>query len=344
METAIAFDREAGQGLDDDTIPAYASMLAAYHRAQASKLRAMLTGLPLRPGDRVLDMACGDGCYAVWLAELVAPHGVVVAVDRSPAYLALAQRETAGSPHVGNISLQTGDIAALPFDDGTFDLCWCAQSMYSLPDPVAALRELRRVTRPGGTVAVLENDTLHGIVLPWPADLELTVRQAQLRAIAETEPDTARFFIGRDLCAVFELGGLNGCTITPHTALHRTPLCCDERTYLTWYLDDLRARAPVPHAGRSGATRPIAGSGLACLSACSAGILCHLHRHSGPGAGSRTPLGPTRANASVSPPRTRCPRRYAERYTISDRASIPLKPVRSQSTLAVGHGVCMRVT
>jgi hypothetical protein len=46
----------------------------------------------------------------------------------------------------------------------------------------------------------------------------------------------------------------------------------------------------------------------------------------------------------VSPPRTRCPRRYAERYTISDRASIPLKPVRSQSTLAVGHGVCMRVT
>lgn len=243
MENAIAFNSEAGQGLDDDKIPAYASMLAAYHRAQATKLRAMLAGLPLRPGDRVLDMACGDGCYAVWLAELVAPKGVIVAVDRSPAYLALAQREVADSPHVGHISLQTGDIAALPFDDGTFDLCWCAQSMYSLPDPVVALRELGRATRPGGTVAILENDTMHGIVLPWPADLELTVRQAQLRAIAETEPDTARFFIGRDLCAAFEQAGLEGCTITPYTAVHRAPLCCDERTYLIWYFDDLCARA-----------------------------------------------------------------------------------------------------
>lgn len=243
VESAIVFDREAGQGLADDALPAYASMLAAYHRAQATTLRAMLARLPLQSGDRVLDMACGDGCYAVWLAELVAPDGAIVAVDRSPAYLALAGREIAGSPHGALVSLQTGDAAALPFDDGTFDLGWCAQSMYSLPEPVGALRELRRTTRPGGTVAVLENDTFHGIAMPWPADLELAVRQAQLQALAGTESDTARFFIGRDLCAAFAQAGMEHCTVTPYTAVHRAPLDVDVRTYLAWYLDDVAARA-----------------------------------------------------------------------------------------------------
>jgi SAM-dependent methyltransferase len=241
----VAFACEVGRGLAANALPAYAEMLTAYHRAHAPELRAMLADLPLRPGDTVLDMACGDGIYSAWLAEHVAPHGSVVGVDIAPAFIQLARELTQSSPHSALIDFQQADIAALPFEDGTFDLVWCAQSMYSLPDPIAALRELRRVTRPGGAVAVFENDTLHHMVLPWPPELELAVRQAQLAAFADGE-SSDKFYIGRDLCAAFHEAGLGSCRISSYTAVRHAALDEDERTYLRCYLQDLGERAR-PH-------------------------------------------------------------------------------------------------
>jgi ubiquinone/menaquinone biosynthesis C-methylase UbiE len=101
-------------------------------------------------------MACGDGVYSAWLAERVGDNGRVVGVDIAPAYLELAREHVKSHPRSKVISFQIGDIAGLPFADNEFDLAWCAHSLYSLPDPLAALRELRRVVRPGGAVAILE--------------------------------------------------------------------------------------------------------------------------------------------------------------------------------------------
>ena len=238
---SVAFGREAGRGLPDEALPAYAPMLAAYHRAHEPELRAMVADLPLRPGDRVLDLACGDGVYCCWLAERVGPEGQVVGVDLSPAYLELARRTAARSPHGERVSLRLADAYALPFADGSFDLAWCAQSMFSLPDPAGALRELRRVTRPGGLVAVFENDLLHPMVLPWPADLELAVRAAQLTALEADNP--AQLAVGRDLCALFGEAGLADCRLRPYSTARHAPLSADELTYLEWYLGDVRARA-----------------------------------------------------------------------------------------------------
>lgn len=240
----VAFGREAGRGLPDEALPAYAPMLAAYHRAHEPELRAMIADLPLRPGERVLDLACGDGAYCCWLAERVGPAGEVVGVDLSPAYLELARRTVARSPHGAAVSLRLADAYALPFADGSFDLAWCAQSMFSLPDPTGALRELRRVTRPGGLVAVLECDLLHPMVLPWPAELELAVRAAQLAALRADGP--AQAAVGRDLRALFGEAGLADCRVQPYSAARHAPLSDDETTYLAWYLDDVRARAR-PH-------------------------------------------------------------------------------------------------
>jgi ubiquinone/menaquinone biosynthesis C-methylase UbiE len=224
-------------------LPAYAPMLTAYHRAHVDELRAMIADLPLQPGDRVLDMPCGDGVYSVLLADRVGECGHVVGVDLSASYLELARSHADASAHGATICFQAGDIASLPFDDNSFDLIWCAQSMISLPDPPGALRELRRVVRPGGTLAVFENDTLHQIVLPWPAELELAVRQAQLRALAARTPTTGKYFIGRDLCGLFADAGLDRCLVTPYTSIRHAPLSDDERTYLAWYFDELGARA-----------------------------------------------------------------------------------------------------
>jgi len=242
-ETRPAADRMAGSAGSNDSLPAYASVLAAYQRAYAAELRAMIADLPLRPGDRVLDMACGEGAYTCWLAERVGPHGFVHGVDISPAYLSLARERAAASAQRDITGFQTGDIASLTFDDHTFDLAWCAQSMYTLPDPVRALRELRRVTRPGGTVAIFENDTLHQLLLPWPVELELAVRAAQLRSINDTTPESAKFFIGRELCKAFAAAGLPNCVVRPYTIVRQAPLTADEIYYLAGYLEDLGSRA-----------------------------------------------------------------------------------------------------
>ncbi len=237
------FSHEIGAGSPRDALPAYAPMLAAYHRACADELRSIVAALPLRAGDHVLDMACGDGVYSVWLAEQVGPTGSVVGVDIAPAYLEAARERARLSSCATAISFQVGSIDGLPFPDDQFDLVWCAHSLYSLPDPIAALREMRRVVRPGGTVAILENDTLHHILLPWPAELELAVRKAQLEALEEQTRMTGKYYIGRNLCSTFDMAGLSQCSMTTYTINRRGPLSQDARAFLEGYLDDLCKRA-----------------------------------------------------------------------------------------------------
>lgn len=220
-------------------LPPYAAMLAAYHNAHADDLQAMIADLPIRPGDRILDMACGSGVYTCWLAERVGPEGHVVGLDINPAYLQAAQHLLTQACLSERVSLQEGDVEALPFDHASFDLVWCAQSMYSLPDPAAALRELRRIVRPGGVVAVFENDVIHQIVLPWPADLELAVRQAQLQAFQAHNAFPERFFLARSFCEAFREAGFADCRITPYTSVRHAPLEAAERTFLTAYLRNL---------------------------------------------------------------------------------------------------------
>ena len=159
-----------------DELPDYAPMLSAYHDAHATELREMVASLPIHEGSRVLEIACGDGVYSRWIAERVGGTGEVVGVDILPAYLEVARRGAMREASRHRIRFVAADIARLPFPDDTFDLVWCAQSLYSLPDPVDALRRMTRVVRAGGEVAVLENDSFHHVLLPWPVEVELAIR------------------------------------------------------------------------------------------------------------------------------------------------------------------------
>jgi SAM-dependent methyltransferase len=237
-----AFAREPGDGLDDDELPGYARMLHAYHRSRAADLRAMIATLPLTPDSCVLDVASGDGCYSIWLAERARQ---VVGVDLSPAYLDHARWAAAASPYAARISFERCDVAALPFEDSSFDLAWCAQSLFSLPNSLTALREMIRVTRPAGHVAIFESDTLHQLLLPWPAELELAVRQAQMVTLAAEQPEggLAKFYIGRDLCGLFRQCGVQSCTLQTFPIDIRAPLDADEELFLRLYFADLRERA-----------------------------------------------------------------------------------------------------
>ena len=240
---SVAFDHEADNGLENEQLPVYAPMLAAFHRACAPELRQIIDSLPLLEGSHVVDLACGDGVYLPWLAEQVGPSGHVTGVDLSPAYLRLARDHVAQTAYATQITLEQADVYRLPYADHTFDAVWCAHSLYSLPDPLAALREMQRIIKPAGLVMLLENDTLHHYLLPWPPELELAVRQAQLHHLQQTNLNSGRFYIGRNLCAVFDTVGLEGCHITTRTINHHAPLSADERIFLADYLHDLGQRA-----------------------------------------------------------------------------------------------------
>jgi SAM-dependent methyltransferase len=111
----------------------------------------------LRPGLRVLDVGCGPGTITADLAELVGPTGHVTGVDAAAPILDQA-RTTAAERGLTHTDFTTADVHALAFPDGSFDVVHAHQVLQHVGDPVTALREMRRVCRPGGIVAARDSD------------------------------------------------------------------------------------------------------------------------------------------------------------------------------------------
>ncbi len=111
---------------------------------------AAVADLALREGDRVLDAGCGTGRALPPLRAAVGPSGVVVGADLTPAMLEAAVR--AGRDRDGRLLL--ADVAALPLRSESLDAVFAAGLIAHLPDPARNLRELARVVRPGGTLAL----------------------------------------------------------------------------------------------------------------------------------------------------------------------------------------------
>ena len=77
-------------------------------------------------------------------------------------------------------------------------LTWSgAQSLYSLPDPVDALWRMRQSGRAGGIIAVLENDEFHHVLLPWPVEIEMALRHAELTSYVEQSDRPRKYYVGR---------------------------------------------------------------------------------------------------------------------------------------------------
>jgi ubiquinone/menaquinone biosynthesis C-methylase UbiE len=111
--------------------------------------RDLVKDAALKPGERVLDVACGTGIVARLAAEAVGPEGAVTGVDVNPGMLAVA-RAVSGDA----IAWREGDMASLPFSDGEFDAVICQLSLQFVPDKARALAEMKRVARPGGRVVL----------------------------------------------------------------------------------------------------------------------------------------------------------------------------------------------
>jgi ubiquinone/menaquinone biosynthesis C-methylase UbiE len=120
--------------------------------AEADGMRRTLTAAALQPHHHVLDVACGPGIVACAAAKQA---GHVTGIDLTPAMIELARARQAREALV-NCDWRVGDATALPFADAGFDRAITRYSFHHMPEPIRALKEMARVTRPGGRVVVID--------------------------------------------------------------------------------------------------------------------------------------------------------------------------------------------
>lgn len=126
----------------------------ALHAWLCQATEAMIAMAGVQPGARVLDVAAGAGDQTLALAERVGPAGAVVAVDLSPALVALGEQR-ARRAGLAQVRWCVGDGEALPADASSFDAAVCRLGLMLFPDPLQGLRELHRVLRPGGRICTV---------------------------------------------------------------------------------------------------------------------------------------------------------------------------------------------
>ncbi|KAK2602698.1 hypothetical protein N8I77_009207 [Diaporthe amygdali] len=118
------------------------------------------------PRLRLLDVGAGSGTISATLAKAIQPDGHVIATDIEADILPRA-KAVADLAGITNIDYQEADVLSrLPFEDSTFDVTHCHQVLAHLPRPADAIREMLRVTKPGGIVAAREGDLETECV--WP--------------------------------------------------------------------------------------------------------------------------------------------------------------------------------
>ena len=193
------------------------AVLSAHSRRGAEDSAAYL--LPhLNAGMDLLDVGCGPASITADLAERVAP-GRVVALDAAAGALEAARATLRDRGLSEQVEVTSGDVMALPFEDASFDVVHAHQVLQHLADPVGALAEMRRVTRPGGIVAV--RDAVYSAMtwFPEPTGLEQwrSVYMATARANGG-EPDA-----GSRLLSWARAAGFTDVTASAATWCYATP-------------------------------------------------------------------------------------------------------------------------
>ncbi len=150
---------DAVRSMFDRIAPVYDVMNRVMTAGLDVRWRRLAATAVVRPGDAVLDGACGTGDLA--LAARKAGADTVTGLDFSPRMLERAKRKDSA------IRWVQGDLLALPFADASFDAATVGFGVRNVADLELALRELRRVLRPGGRLAILEITQPRGVLRPF---------------------------------------------------------------------------------------------------------------------------------------------------------------------------------
>lgn len=140
------------------------SIVDEHFEACRAEYLGLLARVPVPEGAHVLDAGCGAGAFLPALADLVGASGRITAVDLAPEHVEAVGDLALPCP----LSVRVADLRALPLADDSVDVAWCSNVVQYLDDDALAraLAELRRVVRPGGTVAIKELDASSITVRP----------------------------------------------------------------------------------------------------------------------------------------------------------------------------------
>ena len=185
--------------------------------------RRTVRALELGEHPRVLDVATGTGDLALAIAD-ARPHGTVVGLDPSPGMLAIARQKVARRALADRVSLVEGDAQQLPYANCAFDAATIAFGIRNVPDRALALRELARVVRPGGRVAILELGEPRQGLLARAARVHTRYIVPKLGALlsgkteyAYLQRSIAAFPPAQEFAALMETSGLHVIDVTPLT-------------------------------------------------------------------------------------------------------------------------------
>src|SRR4026208_918340 len=155
--------------------------LERMNRFQEVEARRIIADLALPPASRGLDVGCGVGLYALWLTEAVGPGGSVLAIEPEMDKVDAARALVGHRPEGGRVEFDRGDGTAIPLPDRSVDWVWCGDVLHHILDTEKALREFRRVVRPGGWIVVKESQALSAMFLPGHPELERRIQLAEIR-------------------------------------------------------------------------------------------------------------------------------------------------------------------
>lgn len=206
----------------------YAEKLKMFNAFARPELCEAIDALSLPAGARVLDAGCGTGEAVAWFHQSTRGRAMVVGMDLATAHVHAAR----GTAPAGAPILQ-GDMLRPPLADGCFDLVWAVNAVNHLHDPVAGIRVLSNLLRPGGRLVVGQSSLLPDMYFAWDSRLERVVNEAVRRYYRErygrTERDMAAI---RSLVGWLHAAELQQVTVRTRMIERTHPLTAADERYL----------------------------------------------------------------------------------------------------------------
>jgi ubiquinone/menaquinone biosynthesis C-methylase UbiE len=167
--------------------------------------------LSIKPRQKVVDVGCGAGDFTRFLARLSDGKAKVLGIDSNPKSIpaAISDTEKAGLSKV--VSYKVGDVFKIPLEDDYADLTACRTLLMHLTDPLSAVKEMARITKPGGLVVAVEGGKMSSFYDPDDeryANLANRGYEAWVKGIKKLEGK--EFKIGEKLPGIFRDAGLSG--------------------------------------------------------------------------------------------------------------------------------------
>ena len=176
-------------GSSQGHVLASSAWLDNHFLAMQPEYEEMLRWVGIQPNWHVLDAACGGGSFLPLMIELVGAGGKVTAIDLAPENTQIVKAKAEQNTWSTIAAIDVGSVLELPYDDQSFDAIWCANTMQYLSEEQVdrAIKEFRRVVRPGGLVALKDYDPTGMQFLPLPYNLCLNRYEAMARGGSQND-------------------------------------------------------------------------------------------------------------------------------------------------------------